>query len=312
MLNRKKNRFDNNSKCNSFLSKLYDILNDNAYKKIICWNNEGTCIIISDMNKFCNNVLPKYFKHNNYSSFVRQLNIYGFRKCQGLTKDEERYENEKFNKKITKEEITKLKRHNKKIELFSNFIKNNDKINSKDNEELSINNENDILKFLLEKNEENKNNITELKKEVLELKNQKQFLIDQMKTFKDGHAIILTKLMKKKVGNKINYIEKKPKDIKELFKKYLYFLKIYSPYVIMEGKNNKYYKSERVESFQIDNINNNKIMLNKGNYNNNSNPDSFFSNISFMNNKQFYPIFDFNLYNNNSSNSLFNNKNLNK
>ncbi|XP_051630423.1 heat shock factor protein 1-like isoform X1 [Manacus candei] len=40
----------------------------------------GSSFHVFDQGQFAKEVLPKYFKHNNMASFVRQLNMYGFRK----------------------------------------------------------------------------------------------------------------------------------------------------------------------------------------------------------------------------------------
>ncbi len=41
---------------------------------------DGTAFQIKDAPKLCEEILPAHFRHKNYASFIRQLNIYGFRK----------------------------------------------------------------------------------------------------------------------------------------------------------------------------------------------------------------------------------------
>ncbi|MFS7902048.1 putative transcription factor HSF-type-DNA-binding family [Helianthus anomalus] len=63
-----------------FLTKIYDMVNDQTIDHIICWSRGGQSFVVLDPHAFSTNLLPRYFKHNNFSSFVRQLNTYGFRK----------------------------------------------------------------------------------------------------------------------------------------------------------------------------------------------------------------------------------------
>lgn len=61
-----------------FVSKLYRMVNEGS--SLIQWTPEGTSFVVLRPEEFSRTVLPRYFKHNNFSSFVRQLNMYGFHK----------------------------------------------------------------------------------------------------------------------------------------------------------------------------------------------------------------------------------------
>ncbi|KAG9472866.1 heat shock factor protein 1 isoform X2 [Eleutherodactylus coqui] len=64
----------------AFLAKLWTLVEDPETDPLICWSPEGNSFHVFDQGRFAKEVLPKYFKHNNMASFVRQLNMYGFRK----------------------------------------------------------------------------------------------------------------------------------------------------------------------------------------------------------------------------------------
>ncbi|KTF73262.1 hypothetical protein cypCar_00027699 [Cyprinus carpio] len=77
----------------AFLTKLWTLVEDPETNHLICWSTPGTSFHVFDQGRFAKEVLPKYFKHNNMASFVRQLNMYGFRKVvnieqSGLVKPE--------------------------------------------------------------------------------------------------------------------------------------------------------------------------------------------------------------------------------
>ncbi|KAF7133280.1 hypothetical protein RHSIM_Rhsim09G0088300 [Rhododendron simsii] len=76
-----------------FLLKCYEMVDDQSTDASISWSSTGDSFVIFDVTGFETELLPKYFKHNNFSSFVRQLNIYGFRK---IDTDRWEFSNDQF------------------------------------------------------------------------------------------------------------------------------------------------------------------------------------------------------------------------
>ena len=70
-----------NSNENSFPYKLYDMLQDSHSNNAIAWTGYGNSFQILN-NELLSDVLPKYFRHNNVNSFIRQLYNWDFRKVR--------------------------------------------------------------------------------------------------------------------------------------------------------------------------------------------------------------------------------------
>ncbi|XP_038877193.1 heat stress transcription factor B-4b-like [Benincasa hispida] len=94
-----------------FLTKTYDLVEDPTTDHIVSWGQSHSTFVVWRPSEFATHILPNYFKHNNFSSFVRQLNTYGFKKIVA-----ERWEfgNENFKKgeRQLLLEIQRRKSHN--------------------------------------------------------------------------------------------------------------------------------------------------------------------------------------------------------
>lgn len=72
--------FKNMKTLTPFLHKLYELVTDPITNDLVSWEKNGQCFVVYKPTEFSLLVLPHYFKHNNFSSFIRQLNQYGFHK----------------------------------------------------------------------------------------------------------------------------------------------------------------------------------------------------------------------------------------
>jgi hypothetical protein len=135
-LNQKHQRPQNNENLNeiktkkedypNFLLKLYTILETPEFKNIINWSEDGKYFSIINLHDFTENILPKFYKHNNFSSFVRQLNMYDFHKKRS-NQNEHIFQHPKFIK--GKQDLIKtIKRKNKKENIMQE--QNNDLLNN--------------------------------------------------------------------------------------------------------------------------------------------------------------------------------------
>ncbi|KAL3747230.1 hypothetical protein ACJRO7_016070 [Eucalyptus globulus] len=78
-----------------FLKKTYEMVSDPSTDPVVSWSSSRKSIVVWNPHEFSKQLLPRYFKHSNFSSFIRQLNTYGFRK---MDTDQWEFANRSFQK----------------------------------------------------------------------------------------------------------------------------------------------------------------------------------------------------------------------
>lgn len=59
-----------------FLTKTYEMVDDPSTDSVVSWSANNKSFIVWNHPEFARDLLPRFFKHNNFSSFIRQLNTY--------------------------------------------------------------------------------------------------------------------------------------------------------------------------------------------------------------------------------------------
>lgn len=79
---------DGRGRVSDFVYQLIKMLAENKFPEVISWERQHSSgrICVHDPPRLAKEVLCKYFRHNNFSSFQRQLHYFGFRKCAGKSK----------------------------------------------------------------------------------------------------------------------------------------------------------------------------------------------------------------------------------
>ena len=281
-----------------FLMQLYQILEEKNNEKIIHWGNDGKYFVIENLYDFTEKILPKYYNHNNYASFVRQLNKYNFHKLK-ISSNENAFQNSLFIKgeKNIISNILRKKKNKKEMNICNDNVtclvkyKKNNYLNDFHN--LGGNNDNNnknnlsFDKHSLSLDEDNEYNISFINKE--KSSNSNSFIrINSNSIFKPiintqsqmNEIKLKQNLMNGNTMEKINHKQKiSKKDVHDLL----------NDIINKADKNSSNQKKlnakmDSLSSKNMEYINKNNIMLNEIKKRNDSNKrfEKFFSFIQEM------------------------------
>ncbi|KAL3627759.1 hypothetical protein CASFOL_029122 [Castilleja foliolosa] len=172
-----------------FLLKTYDLLEesgDDGQIRIVSWNIEGNGFVVWDPAEFSELMLPNYFKHNNFSSFIRQLNTYGFKKTSSKRWE---FQHEKF-RRGCRQLLVGISRKKCEPSVFPSFLKASSPNHRRAQQNIngsSNNNNNNNLTLLMDENNKLRREKMELEMEIAHFKTLEMRLLECLSHYKTNH-----------------------------------------------------------------------------------------------------------------------------